>query len=263
MNYNDFNDRYRDVVHFDLNFYNKIINSIAYAIENNNLNATHFLCLSLNNYMPAITSFSGLQHKGCNIYSKLNKKSKINLDNIKNREQKWLNRLGLPDNAIDWQKLYNLNASITFDNHLKFFNILVLKDNLETNTRQVYYRTDSNMCTFCNQAPETTLHLLWSCSKVTSFRREISRNIGNDFYFLNNVPNLPRFRLLGVGFSDSDSLKFIFYLSIYRYIWLTKHFEGDLNLQAFKNHFSSFINIQTGAEHLTCLEDLDFSNLWR
>ena len=264
LSHNDFNMRYRNDVRFDANFYNKITSSITNMIENFNLKYDDFINLSLCHNMPAIQTFAGLQHKGCNVWSKIYKKSKYKFDNIKIREAKWHTRLNMPEGAIDWKQIYHLNSTIKFDNHLKFFNLLVIKDNLETNTRQVHYRVDSNLCTFCNQEPESTIHLLWNCPLVRTLRREISRNIADNYYFLNNnIPNLPRYRILFHGIRDSDSLKFVFYLNLNRYIWLTKHHGGILNFEAFKNFIGSFIKIQKNAEILTCIEDMEPEDLWR
>ena len=157
-----------------------------------------------------------------------------------------------------------MNNKIKFCNSLKFFHLLILKNNLETNTRSVHYRSPTDQCTFCNRERETNLHLLWECDLVKIFRAELINEISNNQlkFLINRTPNTAKARILGTHFNKPDNFAFVFFLSLNRYIWLTKLREGVLNTIAFKNHFNAFVSLQKSAKILTCLNIFNQDTFW-
>ena len=256
-------ERYDEFIVND-NFYNRVITAIKSGLQR--LNITHEDIYTENNYVhgPALTSFINLQKKGCNRWSRLIKLSKLNNFNVSKRERKWEERLGIQNFEINWPKLYKLNEQIKFCNHLRFFHFLILKGNLETNTRSVNYRTATDQCTFCNRERETNDHLLWNCVKVREFRSNVHNAISNHprKISLQSVPNTCMDRVLGTFTTKADNFPFMFYLTLNRYIWLTKLREGELNILAFKNHFDSFFKIQKSARVVECVSTLDLNTFW-
>ena len=128
---------------------------------------------------PALMNFTRLQKRGCHKWSKCIKNQSLSMKNIHKREAKWEDRLNIRNKSLDWGHLYSLNMNINFCNKLRFFHLCLLKDNLETNTRSVHYRTETNLCTFCNLLPETCIHMLWECTLVQNIRKVIFENIAS------------------------------------------------------------------------------------
>ena len=88
LTHDEFNESYQNVIAFDQNFFNKIINGIKYAIDRFSLDYTHVQKIREEFCIPTLIRFSGLQHKGCNRWSNLLKYSKINNKNIKKKRAK-------------------------------------------------------------------------------------------------------------------------------------------------------------------------------
>ena len=244
--------------------YERIILAIKRCFIINHINTSHVYNDSHPMHGPALSSFAMLQSSGCNRWSKLLKYSKINKNNIVKRERKWEDRMGIRNRRLNWSKLYRLNEKIKFCNTLRFFHLLILKGNLETNTRSVHYRSPTELCTFCNRERETNLHLLWDCNSVTTFRQNVVNEISNSplKHIITNTPNTPKARILGTHFKKPDDFAFIFFLSLNRYIWLTKLREGNLNLVSFKNHFNAFVKLQKSAKILSCINNYNEDNFW-
>ena len=139
-------------------------------------------------------------------------------------------------------------------------------DNIETNTRSVHYRSPSDLCTFCGRLRETTLHLFWDCDIVKNFRIEVMNNISNANNLfrqkLTTIPNTAKARILGNHTTKPDNFAFIFYLSLIRYIWITKLREGIPNIIAFKNFFNAFTKLQKNAKILRCLNNFNSDLFW-
>ena len=214
---------------------------------------------------PALRSFGLLQLKGCNRWSKLLKYSKLNNQNIVKRERKWEDRMGIRNRSINWKKIYRINEQIKFCNTLRFFHLILIKDNIETNTRSVHYRSPSDLCTFCNRERETSYHLFWNCDIVRNFRNEVFNSIANHNFkiALNSVPNNAKSRIIGTHAIKADNFAFVFFLCLNRYLWITKLREGQPNIIAFKNHFNSFAKLQMSAKILRCFRNLKCSRAWQ
>ena len=180
------------------------------------------------------------------------------------RQVKWESRLGARTGRIDWENIHALNSNISYCNNLGFFNLLVVKDNLETNTRSVHYRSPDNLCTFCKLLPETCLHLLWDCTKVRKFRLEANNILkyGPLKNEINLIPNTAKSRLLGNNFKNVANFPFIFLLLMNRYIWLTKLRENELSPNAFKNFSLSFLKLHKLAKSINCFKNLDLEDIW-
>ena len=95
----------------DLQF-DRIITAIKRAFQNYDIKPKHAYNDSHPVHGQALTSFGILQLKGCNKWSRLLKYSKLNHNNIKKRERKWENRLGIRNYSINWKNVYKLNERI-------------------------------------------------------------------------------------------------------------------------------------------------------
>ena len=160
------------------------------------------------------------------------------------------------------ENLYALNISIRYDNVLRFFHYLILRDGLHTNIHRSKYAGVSENCQFCNLTRESSIHLFWDCHLVIDFRHRVNSRISNEFNFLKLIPNTAKDRILGYRFKEADNFSFIFYTYLNRYIWITKLKEFNLSFDAFKNYLNKNLIIQKKAKSLTCLEHLNISNIW-
>ena len=194
--------------HEDL--FGRIIDAISNTLDEKNVDMSSFY-KDCNIPATTLSNFVNLQRKGCSKWSKTIKKATLSDKNIKAREIKWENRLGMRAGRIDWKHLYCLNANMSFCNHLRFFHICIVKDNLETNTRSVHYRSHTENCTFCNLLPETCLHMLWDCNVVKTFRQEIYLALKEYKWRQKLLPVLKTLTLMIFGTNFLYSKTWIFY----------------------------------------------------
>ena len=240
--------------------YIRITNAINYVVNTKFLEASHFRIKGpLQN---PLNSFINIQKKGASIWSRIIKRGSLKIKNIEDRQRKTLDRYGIRIWNVDYEHLYQLNASIKYDNQIKFYFYLVLRDGLHTNIHRSKYTNTVDTCTFCNNFRETSEHLLWSCDNVISFRNEVNNNLAQGFYFLKHIANTAKDRILGHCHRGTDNFDFIFYLYLSRYIWISRCKEVLPELQGFKNYLNLCLKIQKSAKILTCLELLDLDNIW-
>ena len=150
-------------------------------------------------------SYIHLQKKGASKICKIVKNDKLNTSNIEKRQTLTLNRYRIRTNTVQFKRLYILNKSIKFDNSIRFFHFLLLREGLHTNVHRSYYAGVSDMCTFCNNEREYSIHMLWDCNVITNFRNQVNNSISNTFRFLRLVPFTPKDRILGYRFKDAEA----------------------------------------------------------
>ena len=126
---------------------------------------------------PTIDHYINLQKKGCKKWVRTFKNNLINTSNIRLREIKWETRLNFNQGRINWNGLYRLNMSIKYDNNVKFFHKLLLRDSLQTRSKTSNYRGETDICGFCNLERETNFHLFWGCQIVTNLRNEARNSL--------------------------------------------------------------------------------------
>ena len=238
--------------------FQRIKNAISNTFQANNITGS-----SIPKRGPiqnAMHSFVHIQKKGASKICKIIKNDKLNTTNIEKRQTLTLDRYRIRTNTIQYKKLYKLNKTISFDNSIRFYHFLLLRDGLHTNVHRSHYAGISDMCTFCNQSREYSIHMLWDCPIVCTFRNEINNAISQNFRNLKLVPFTPKDRILGYRFNNADCIEFVFYTYVNRYIWLSKLRQTNPTLLAFKNYLKTMTDIQKKANVLTCLDNID--NLW-
>ena len=92
-----------------------------------------------------------------------------NNDKKPTAQQKWHNEFGLPAN-FKWENIYLTHHKITKDTKLHWLQYRLLQRILSTNTFlcKIGIKQD-NKCTFCNDSPETLIHIFWECSIIQTF----------------------------------------------------------------------------------------------
>ena len=105
--------------------------------------------------------------KKCYLKPKSEEKSESELDF--NPNKKW------------WVKHNNMVRTLSTDISLRWFQYRINHRILGTNSFLYKIRViDSNICTFCNEQPETILHLFWSCPKSSQIWEDIRVWIKNE-----------------------------------------------------------------------------------
>ena len=83
-------------------------------------------------------------------------------------ERKWEEEFNMYVDSAWWKKQNTLVKTMTDDISLRWFHYRILHRIIGTN--YLLHKIgifESNMCTFCNEQPETICHLFYSCVKTT------------------------------------------------------------------------------------------------
>ena len=87
-------------------------------------------------------------------------------------QQKWHNNIGISEDY--WLKSFHILKNTTSDTKLHWFQMRILHNILTTNRSVSKYMTNqTDMCEFCGSHSETIQHLMWHCTKVQSFWKEL------------------------------------------------------------------------------------------
>ena len=93
------------------------------------------------------------------------------------REGKWLTEATLfGHSSISLEKTYSLAFLCTEETKLRVFQFKFLHRRIATNDFEFLFRIGllpANLCTFCRQVSETTMHLFWSCDYSQIFWKEV------------------------------------------------------------------------------------------
>ena len=182
--------------------------------------------------------------------------------NIQKRQLVFEQKLNLQPGSVFWNKIYQFNMTIKFNNNYRFFHLQIAKYNLFTKKHAAHFRENNNLCCLCNNEPEEMSHLLFNCNIVQDLIREI-RNCLTVMYpydpvYLNN----PEKFLLGIGFKHADNLTFLLTINIARYVWISKHKNNIPSLAGFKNFFNYFIKTQKYVGILDSLQNINIEQIW-
>ena len=80
----------------------------------------------------------------------------------------WAHELHVEISEERWARLYPTTLRLTKSARLRYFQYRILHKRLTTNVSRNVYKSDiSPVCTFCNRAQETVIHLLWECQKAS------------------------------------------------------------------------------------------------
>ena len=107
------------------------------------------------------------------VYSILRNQASVEVEN------KWTDWLDVVD-EVEWNDIHNANFKCTIETQLRSFYFKLFHKAICTN--QFLHRigrTDSPNCYFCNNSPETILHLFCECEKVSPLWDELCSLINN------------------------------------------------------------------------------------
>ena len=125
---------------------------------------------------------------------------------------------------IDWTKIYTLPRITTIESSLKTFQYKILNNILYLNERLFKFNVvESPLCSLCNQASESVLHLFCTCTKTQSLWRQLCAWLANQNVMLPS--NLePQAAILGLWNEPMQDLTHVNHviLMFKRYIYLKK-----------------------------------------
>ena len=140
--------------------------------------------------LPPMLNLISYSSKGCNKWSKLLKSLEYSNSNLLLRERKWEEELGAVQGIHFWEKCYELNKNLLFDNRLKWFQFQVTRGTLKTNRIiSKFINNVSENCTFCGNHVENISHLIYDCTLVRSFISEVYDFFTQIWEGIRMVPN--------------------------------------------------------------------------
>ena len=87
-------------------------------------------------------------------------------------QQKWNNAIGISSQY--WLKSFRILKMTTSDTKLHWFQIRILHNILTTNrTVSKFMTNQTDLCEFCGSHSETIQHLMWHCTKVQTFWKDL------------------------------------------------------------------------------------------
>ena len=172
-----------------------------------------------------------MSKKGCNKWSALYKIG--NNNSITAQESKWEVALGNRQGIFFWNRNYTNVKNIFFDNRIKLFYYLIVRGTLRTNRIASHHINNLNPnCSYCNDRPETILHLFWDCPLTRPFIDGVIRVLETIYpnHFIDPNRNQFIFGLNNENIYDKNNL---LYLYVKFYIWRQKFNSKTLNNNAF------------------------------
>ena len=154
----------------------------------------------------------------------------------RNSQKKWRMDCSLSSENLDWSSAYLLALRCTKSTKLIEFHFKFFHRRLATNNFLFKMKLKENEnCTFCQKAPETLMHLFWTCQKTSKLWKSIVEWLQNMNIIQNNFTLL---NITALGLKPDTSkyaLQINYCLLLARYhIWLAKtnetlpHFEHYL-----------------------------------
>ena len=125
---------------------------------------------------------------------------------------------------IDWTKIYTLPRITTIESSLRTFQYKILNNSLYLNEKLFKLNiVESPLCSLCNQASESVLHLFYTCAKTHKLWRQLWAWLADQNVMLTS--NLePQTAILGLWNEPMQDLTLINHviLMFKRYIYLKK-----------------------------------------
>ena len=198
-------------------------------------------------FLPSILKIFYLNNSGCSRWTKLLKhKNRTNSSQVR-LELKWEQRLGVRLGPLFWDKCYARNKLIFFDNKLKWLQYQINRGTLKTNHIVSKFKPEvSNTCTFCNDEPETILHLMWDCTLSNSFILQLLSHFNS---FWPNIPiNVSKIKFIFGDTNLDPAVPFNFLtLHLKRYIWIARCNKSTLREMDFIAWFRNEISTTKSA----------------
>ena len=220
------------------------------------LNLKHFenVDVVLPNLPQPIALFLVLSRPGIFIYNFLSKQ----LYEKPKFEKKWESVLNIPLSDDWWRKAHSCAVNFTNDSKLKLFQIRLTHRILSTNTFLFKIGlSTSQLCSFCKDEPEETIHLYWSCKLVQSFWSSL-------FYLINQssdfIVNYNRENILFGKFEGPKLINLIISLGKY-HIYRRRLVKCLPCLEYFKIELLHYYKIEKYIFRTKC-QLQDFNNRW-
>ena len=160
------------------------------------------------------------------VYSILRNQASVEVEN------KWTDWLDVVD-EVEWNDIHNANFKCTIETQLRSFYFKLFHKAICTN--QFLHRigrTDSPNCYFCNNSPETILHLFCECEKVSPLWDELCfliNNVSGESFTFSNYE-----KMFGVtDLSEHDSCINFLFLCLKFYLHRCKFQQANPNFVAF------------------------------
>ena len=163
-------------------------------------------------------------------------------DNIRLREIKWENILGMLLGPIFWDNTYRIFSKINYDNRLKYFQFNINRGCLKTNNIiSKFVPNQTDRCTFCGIFLEDILHLLWDCRITRAFFDSIV-NFANSLEIV-WPPQSREVFLFGTPTIDFHTASGYFYLQTKHFLWISRCLKKSPCAASFQNKFRSRIRL--------------------
>ena len=113
-------------------------------------------------------------------YYKILSKKRCLQNKVGLRDEKWHVELQAIHSVDFWDGIRKLNASISFNNNIKWLQFQIIRNSLQTNYIVSHFiRTVSHLCKYCNNFSEKISHLYWDCVYVKTFLNETFQYISS------------------------------------------------------------------------------------
>ena len=172
------------------------------------------------------------------VYSILRNQASVEVEN------KWIDCLDVVD-EVEWNYIHNANFKCTIETQMRSFYLKLFHKAICTN--QFLHRigrSDSPNCYFCNDLPETILHLFFECEKVSPLWDELCfliNNISGESFTFSNFE-----KMFGVtDLSEHDNCINFLFLYLKFYLHRCKFQQTNPNFVAFLN----LVQIKRNAEY--------------
>lgn len=138
-------------------------------------NFTHFSMNVARPYLPVFLATLLKSRSGTkSIYDQLVKKE-ISPKAVR----KWTTELNIPEN-YEWSKTFALPRCFCKDSNMLWFQVRIIHRILATNyLLDKMNISNNNLCSFCNDMPETLVHLFCRCCVISNFWRSLLNFINN------------------------------------------------------------------------------------
>ena len=158
---------------------------------------------------------------------------------------KWEDWLGLDRNEIDWSVMHNINFKCTIETQLRSFYFKVFHNAIALNSFLYKIgRRDSPLCYFCQELPETLIHIFCKCRVVAPMWRKLSEYIDRMTKETTLYPDISYIFGFDIGGRHDLCISYLF-LCLKLYIIRCKYQEVELDFQS----FLSFVKMKQKIEY--------------
>ena len=197
--------------------------------------------------------------KGCQrIYRIL-----TNNNSIPIAQRKWNTELDTQQN-LNWNDVYILPYKLTKDTKLRWFQYRLIHRIISTNTfLSLIGVRDNNTCSFCNNFPETLIHLFWDCQIIKDFWRNLEEWLKSECVHICNIQLTKNDIFLQIQEKQrTDNILNLIVLLAKVYIYKAKFNNIPLTIQNFKKSLLFYYNAEKFIAYTNCKWDT-FNKRWQ